>query len=205
MSANFFFVGQTARDLPELVHEISRHHQTESHTWSHPNLRALSPEAQRREIMDGRRAVEDLIGRPTRGFRAPMHHMNRDTVRILNEEGFVFDASRLYFRYDMGGVQELDPTWFREWMPLYETLRVRPCAAFAWFRWLTMRRHLCVLPVHPQYSGKNEELAAAFRWFLADALQRGVQFWSINDWLAETRGVPLPTEATATAGGAGTA
>lgn len=142
--------------------------------------------------MDGKAAVEDVIGRPTRGFRAPMHHLNRHTVRILNEEGFVFDASRLYFRYDMGAVHEIDPTWFREWMPLYETLRLRPRTAFGWFRALTQMRTLSVLPVHPQYSGKNRDLALGLRWFIKDAQSRGVRFWSINDWLAETRAVARP-------------
>lgn len=193
--ANFFFVGETCRQLPQLVEEISRHHQTESHTWSHPNLRKLDADHQRREIMGGKAAVEDTIGRATRGFRAPMHHVNRDTVRILNEEGFVFDASRLYFRYDMEAVHEIEPTWFREWMPLYETLRLKPRTAFRWFRLLTRLMRLSVLPVHPQYSGKSPELADGFAWFLRDAKERGVRFWSIDDWLAETRGVAKPSQA----------
>ncbi len=192
LPANFFFVGQTAEEMPDLVREISRHHQCESHTYSHPNLRRLSYTRQRDEIIRGRQAVEDCIGRPTRGFRAPMHCMNRDTVRILNEEGFVFDASRLYFRYNMGNLQEIDPTWFREWMPLYEWIGLKPRTAFRLFRLLTRLRRTCVLPVHPQYSGKTPELARALLWFLRDAQRRGVRFWYIDDWLKAVRGVPLP-------------
>lgn len=190
--ANFFFVGETARALPDLVREIARYHQVESHTETHPNLRKLSHEEQRREILGGKAAVEECIGRPTRGFRAPMHHVNRDTVRILNEEGFAFDASRLYFRYDMQGVEEIDPTWFREWMPLYEKVGMRPRTAFRFFRFLTRIKRTCVLPVHPHYSGKNPELARAFAWFLMDARRRGVRFWYIDDWLAEKRGTLRP-------------
>jgi peptidoglycan/xylan/chitin deacetylase (PgdA/CDA1 family) len=182
--ANWFFVGQTVRLYPSLVREIASRHQTESHTMNHPNLRQLSRQRQRAEIMDGRRAVEDCIGRATTGFRAPMHHLNRDTVDILNEEGFRFDASRLYFRYDMRDVIEIDPTWFREWMPLYGQLGISPRRAFGFFRWLTTVRQLCVLPVHPHYSGLTREHVAGFRWFLKDAVARGVRFWSINDWLA---------------------
>lgn len=175
--ANFFFVGDTVRSYPNLVREIARYHQVESHTDTHPNLRKMGYTEQKKEILGGKRAVEDCIGRPTHGFRAPMHHVNRDTVRILNEEGFTFDASRLYFRYDMGKVQEIDPTWFREWMPLYEQIGLSPKMAFRLFRFLTRVKQTCVLPVHPHYSGKNGRLARGFSWFLHDALERGVRFW----------------------------
>lgn len=190
--ANFFFVGDTVRAYPELVREIAAHHQCESHTNTHPNLRTLSRARQREEIIAGKAAVEDCISRATRGFRAPMHHVNRDTVAILNEEGFIFDASRLYFRYDMGNVHEIDPTWFREWMPLYETLRLRPVTAFRWFSFLTKIKRVCVLPIHPHYAGKSAELAEGFSWFLRDCARRDVRFWFADDWLHETRGVPLP-------------
>ncbi|MEQ8820954.1 MAG: polysaccharide deacetylase family protein [Sumerlaeia bacterium] len=190
--ANWFFVGETVREYPDLIRAIAQTHQTESHTLTHPNLRTLDKTTQRREILGGKAAVEDCIGRPTRGFRAPMHCTNRDTVAILNEEGFVFDASRLYFRWDMGAVEEIDPTWFREWMPLYDTLRLRPRTAFGLFRFFTKAKKLSVLPVHPHYAGKSDELTEAFSWFLTDAVARGVHFWSLDRWLAETRGVPMP-------------
>lgn len=180
--------------MPGLVREISRHHQTESHTMTHPNLRTLSKAQQRREILDGKAAVEETIGRVTRGFRAPMHGVNRDTVDVLNEEGFLFDASRLYFRYNMRDVIEIDPTWFREWMPLYEKLRIRPRTAFGLFRRITLLKRVSVLPVHPHYSGKSPELALAFSWFLHDAKHRGIRFWFIDDWLAENFGAPRPSD-----------
>ncbi|MCB2156077.1 polysaccharide deacetylase family protein [bacterium] len=190
--ANWFFVGETTRAFPDLIRSISESHQVESHTDTHPNLRKLRKERQRIEIMAARRAVEDVIGRPTRGFRAPMHCFNRNTVEILHEEGFAFDASRLYFRLNMGELEELHPTWFREWMPLYEMIHLRPKTAFRLFRLFTRVRTLSVLPVHPHYAGKSDELAAAFRWFLDDALARGVRFWSIDRWLAVKRDVPPP-------------
>lgn len=186
IDANFFWVGDTARGLAPLVREISTRHQAETHTNTHPNLRKLTHKQQRAEILDGKKAVEDCIGRATHGFRAPMHCVNRDTVRILNEEGFVFDASRLYFRYDMGRVIEIDPTWFREWMPLYETLGIKPRTAFEIFRMWTRVKRVSVLPIHPHYAGKSPELAKAFLWFMKDATARGVRFWKINDWLKIT-------------------
>jgi peptidoglycan/xylan/chitin deacetylase (PgdA/CDA1 family) len=192
VAANFFFVGDTAREEPELVREIARCHQVESHTMHHDNLRRLDKAAQRRTILDGRRSVEEVIGRPTRGFRAPYHAYNRQTVEILNEEGFVFDASRLYYFYPMGRVHEVKPTWFREWMPLYGQLGITPRAAFGFFRSLVRLRRVSVLPAHPHYSGLNDTLASAFEEFLRWAKDRGAIFWPIDKWLYATRGVALP-------------
>jgi len=193
VAVNYFFVGDTALMHSALVRHIAESQQCESHTMAHSNLRRLSKAAQRRSILDGRRAVERIIGRPTRGFRAPYHFINRHTVQVLNEEGFVFDASRLYFRYlSMGGLHEVTPTWFREWMPTYGRLGIRPRTAFGLFRWLVRLRRVCVLPAHPQYSGMNRSLASAFEGFLQWAVDRGVVFWPIDKWLYATRGVPLP-------------
>jgi peptidoglycan/xylan/chitin deacetylase (PgdA/CDA1 family) len=192
VAANFFFVGETVLAEPGLVAEIAARHQSESHTYHHPNLRKLPKKAQREAIVRGRETIEQHLQRPSRGFRAPYHALNRSTVEILNEEGFVFDASCLYYRYNMGGVQEISPTWFREWMPLYGTLHLPPDVTFGIFRALVRLNRLCVLPAHPQYSGLDASLAGAFERFLKWAVDHGAVFWSIDGWLEQRRGVAAP-------------
>lgn len=192
VAANFFFVGETARAIPDLVQTISSKHQSESHTMTHRNLRRLSVDEQRWEILQGRKAIEEVIGRPTRGFRAPFHAYNPDTVRVLNEAGFVFDCSRLYYYYDMGGLKEIHPTWFREYMPLYEMLRISPRRALHIFRALVKMRRVTVLPAHPQYAGVSMEFAREFEAFLRWAVQEGALFWPIDKWLLQRDHVPLP-------------
>lgn len=196
--ANFFFVGETVLEQTALVREIASLHQAESHTLRHWNLRRLDKERQRRQIMDGKAVVEDAIGRPTRGFRAPFHAINLATVEILVEEGFTYDASGLYYRYDFGPVIELTPAWFREWMPLYGALRLDPNRTFGIFRWLCRRaarrggRVPVVLPAHPQYSGLDDRLAAGFEGFLRWARDGGARFWPIDAWLEHRHGVAHP-------------
>jgi peptidoglycan/xylan/chitin deacetylase (PgdA/CDA1 family) len=192
IAANFFFVGDTARAFPVLVREIASRHQCESHTLTHANLRKLSRDGQRREIVGGRNAVEDIIGRPTRGFRAPFHAFNRDTVEILDAEGFVFDASTLYYRYPMGNLRVLKPTWFREWMPLYSHIGLSPHAALGIFRTLVRIFPVSVLPAHPHYAGADERMASAFRDFLSWAVDEGAVFWPIDKWLLQRESVPHP-------------
>jgi xanthine dehydrogenase accessory factor len=173
-TANFFFVGETAKDFPGVVRRVAQAgHEVHSHTWSHPNLRRLSFAEQRDQILRGRDAVEKVSERPATGFRAPMHHLNRDTVRVLNDEGFRFDASNLYFRYNMGRVVEFAPTWFREWMPLYDALRVSPKGAFRLFKMLARAARLPILPAHPHYAGRDDRLATAFGDFLLWAREAG--------------------------------
>lgn len=193
VAANFFFVGDTVNEFPDLIREIGTNHQTESHTMHHLNLRKLNYYEQRRAIMDGKQTVEDCIERPTRGFRAPYHSVNWDTMRILNEENFTFDASLLYYRYlSLGKVEMIRPTWFREWMPLYRTLGMTPWRAFNIFRFLVKRTNTCVLPAHPQYSGQHRYLVEAFRGFLQWAVDEGATFWPIDSYLQAKRGVPMP-------------
>ena len=184
VKATWFFVGETVRAFPRLIREIASRHQAESHTLTHRNLRNMTREQQRAEIMAGKHTLEGVIGRGTRGFSAPMNAINRDTSRVLNEEGFYFDTSRLYFRHiNMGKVHEIVPTWFREWMPLYEKLGLKPVTAYGLLTCLTRIFEPAVLPVHPHYSGKSDELAAAFRGFIVKAKARGHIFWDCDDLL----------------------
>lgn len=183
IKVNFFFTGQTALENKDLLLEISRIQNVDSHTFSHANLRSLSKAGQRSEIFRGKDIVESIIGRKTIGFRAPYHAINRDTVDLLNEEGFVYDVSVLYYRYWMRNVIEIPPSWFREWMELYDRLHLNP--GFGWniIKGLLHLFEPLVIPLHPQYSGKDKHFAAAFEEFICYALSRGAQFFSIPDYL----------------------
>lgn len=193
VAANFFFVGETALQFPALVRAIAERHQAESHTLRHQRLRGMSLKRQRFAIAEGRHVVEDTIGRPTRGFRAPCHAIDANTARVLVEEDFTFDASGLYYRWvDFGPVVELRPTWFREWMPLYARLGLSPATTYGLFRWLVRHNRLCVLPAHPHYAALDEELLCAFEGFLRWAKAGGATFWPIDKWLAAEHGVAPP-------------
>lgn len=183
VSANFFFTGETANAQPDLVREIASTHHVGSHTFSHANLRRLSKDKQRDEIVRGRDAVEAVISRETHGFRAPFHAINRDTVDILNEEGFRYDVSGLYYRYDMRDVVEVRPSWFREWTELYGWLRLPPRFGWDILRGLFHLFNPLVIPVHPHYAGRDNAFAAAMEGFLIFARRHSAQFLSIPEYL----------------------
>lgn len=70
--ATFFVVGDRALRYPSLVAAMTADgHQVGSHTYSHRNLRGASTYRVFREIRDGRRGVEKVIGRRSDLFRPP--------------------------------------------------------------------------------------------------------------------------------------
>ena len=75
--ATFFVVGVRARRHPELVRRmIAEGHAVGSHTWSHPRPWTIGGLETLREYRGGRRAVEDVTGRPVRLFRPPKGYLN---------------------------------------------------------------------------------------------------------------------------------
>jgi hypothetical protein len=67
--ATFFSVGRMAVADPEMVKEYDRRgHTIGTHTWSHANLRALSPARARVEIELGFSAVQKAAGKPIAPF-----------------------------------------------------------------------------------------------------------------------------------------
>lgn len=185
IKVNFFFVGETAIQNKSVVREIAETQNIDSHTMTHSNLRKMPKENQRIEILSGKEAVEDIIGKPTYGFRAPFHAINQDTVNILNEEHFIYDLSGLYYRYDMKNVIELRPNWFREWTGLYEMLKISPHTAWKIPRILYKLCNPLIIPVHPHYSGRDAAFVKALEDFLIFAKNDSAQFYHIPEYLKE--------------------
>jgi peptidoglycan/xylan/chitin deacetylase (PgdA/CDA1 family) len=67
--ATFFMVGQMALADPEMAREVARRgHTIGSHTWSHKNLKRLTPLKARGEIELGLSAVSHALGTPPAPF-----------------------------------------------------------------------------------------------------------------------------------------
>jgi peptidoglycan/xylan/chitin deacetylase (PgdA/CDA1 family) len=74
--ATFFCVGSNARAHPALVRRMrDEGHAVGSHSLTHPHPRDTGPVELRREYLDGRRAVSDVLGAETRLFRPPHGHV----------------------------------------------------------------------------------------------------------------------------------
>ena len=72
VEATFFVVGRNAERHPDLVHRIwEEGHEIGNHTFTHPNLAAVSPRRAELELNATQRVIEAEIGRSTVLFRPP--------------------------------------------------------------------------------------------------------------------------------------
>jgi cellulose synthase/poly-beta-1,6-N-acetylglucosamine synthase-like glycosyltransferase/spore germination protein YaaH/peptidoglycan/xylan/chitin deacetylase (PgdA/CDA1 family) len=70
--ATFFLIGENVQRIPRLVHdEVETGHLVGNHTYSHPDLLAISKERLWSELRAGQRQIEAAAGRSTLLFRAP--------------------------------------------------------------------------------------------------------------------------------------
>lgn len=107
-SATFFVLGWVAEHEPEVVRRIARAgHEIASHGCGHQMLQHLEPDDFRRDLLDSRRLLEDLSGRPVIGYRAPTFSVTRDTAwafDVLAETGYRYDSSVFPIHHDRYGV-----------------------------------------------------------------------------------------------------
>jgi peptidoglycan/xylan/chitin deacetylase (PgdA/CDA1 family) len=88
--ATFFVIGEKARRHPELIRQIvSRGHQVENHTLSHPHLQfwRLGPRALAREIDGGSESLQPITGQAPALFRAPVGMRNFFLHPLLDRRG----------------------------------------------------------------------------------------------------------------------
>ena len=79
--------GVVARDE---VASLYAGHEIASHGWMHSNLDYLDPYRRLAEIRDGRAALEDLLGRPVRGFASPYGAHSDASVDAMREAGVAY-------------------------------------------------------------------------------------------------------------------
>jgi peptidoglycan/xylan/chitin deacetylase (PgdA/CDA1 family) len=85
---------QQARDLHHAGMEIG------AHTWSHPNLAALSRTAALEELTRSRRVLEDELGAPVTTmaypYGKPGRHVSEETIALASEAGYEAAAAVLF-------------------------------------------------------------------------------------------------------------
>jgi polysaccharide deacetylase family protein (PEP-CTERM system associated) len=108
--ATFFVLGSLAERFPRLVRALAAGgHEVASHGWDHTPVYALGPRGFRRDVRRARQAIEQALGAPIDGYRAPNYSIRRDTpwaVRILVEERHLYDSSVHPIVHDRYGFPE---------------------------------------------------------------------------------------------------
>ena len=130
MTATVFFTGRFAEAYPNLVRAChERGHHLGTHGWAHGGLeqdedfRTAGYEQQRDWIRRATAAVERAAGFRPVMFRAPNLWIGETTLRVLEEEGYLYDSSVPARRFDMGFGRVHYLRYF--WAP---TEPYRPCS-----------------------------------------------------------------------------
>lgn len=110
VKATCFVLGRVAQDHPALVQRMHREgHEVATHGQTHTEVTRLTPAAFRTEIRDSKARLEDLIGEPVLGFRAPYFTITAETLwalEVLVEEGIRYDSSIHPIRHDRCGIPD---------------------------------------------------------------------------------------------------
>lgn len=108
--ATFFVLGWVAERHPGLVREIaSLGHEIACHGYGHRMIQHLSRPDFERDVTRAKRALEDAVGRPVLGYRAPTFSIMRETLwslDVLIEAGFRYDSSIFPVVHDRYGIPD---------------------------------------------------------------------------------------------------
>jgi polysaccharide deacetylase family protein (PEP-CTERM system associated) len=92
--ATFFVLGWIAERLPHLVKEIhSRGHEVASHGYHHTLCTDFASAQLRRDLSHSKKCLEDTLGAPVYGYRAPSFSINDDILKIIEQCGYQYDSS----------------------------------------------------------------------------------------------------------------
>lgn len=107
-TATFFVLGFVAEQHPALVRRIANAgHEIASHGYGHQLVYKQTPKEFRQDIIRSKGLLEDIIGRPVLGYRAPSWSITEESLwalGILEETGFRFDSSIFPFKNFLYGI-----------------------------------------------------------------------------------------------------
>jgi len=108
--ATFFVLGEVTEEYPDLIRRIHRGgHELGVHGHKHRWVHTLTPDAFSSEVVRAKKSIEDIIGQPVLGHRAPAFSINSNmtwAVDVLCKAGFKYDSSI----YPMRGRHYGDPS-----------------------------------------------------------------------------------------------
>ncbi|MBW2569589.1 MAG: DUF3473 domain-containing protein [Deltaproteobacteria bacterium] len=94
IKATFFILAWIAERFPDLVREIHfRGHEVASHGYLHNLCNQQSHEELKKDLIDSKKLLEDIIGAPVYGYRAPSFSINNDILKTIEDCGYFYDSS----------------------------------------------------------------------------------------------------------------
>lgn len=140
VKATFFVLGCVAEKHPSLVERIAAAgHEVGTHGQWHRMLTEMSVDEIVEDVMQSKRVLERITGKPVRMFRAPSWSITPETYRmlpLLEREGFVCDSSIQPSRTPLSGIAGAPEEPFH---PVVDGRRLDllefPALVFGWGKW----------------------------------------------------------------------
>ncbi|MBM9616723.1 DUF3473 domain-containing protein [Desulfobulbus rhabdoformis] len=108
--ATFFVVGWVAQKYPLLVKKINQQgHALGCHSYWHRKVYDLTQDEFREDTQKTKDILEDIIGQPIYGYRAPSYSVTKESlwaIDILKELGFRYDSSIFPIHHDRYGIPD---------------------------------------------------------------------------------------------------
>ncbi len=115
--ATVFVVGELVERAPQLIRRIhAERHELALHSWTHTPLTEEQPARFCAGLRNARDRLQDLIGSPVQGFRAPVFSLTGGSlwvVDVLAELGFRYSSSVLPGRHPLYGFPSASRQPFR--------------------------------------------------------------------------------------------
>ena len=94
VKATFFVLAWIAERLPRLVREIHhRGHEIASHGFAHALCAQQSLGDLKQDLIDSKNLLEDILGLPVGGYRAPSFSIDNRILKVIEECGYRYDSS----------------------------------------------------------------------------------------------------------------
>jgi peptidoglycan/xylan/chitin deacetylase (PgdA/CDA1 family) len=99
VTSTFFLTGKWVEKYPDLAKRIAAEgHEIANHTYSHPDLTKMEPDAVIKEIKDGEAAIKKVTGKETRPlFREPYGAFTETERRLVRQAGYSYS---IYWEVD---------------------------------------------------------------------------------------------------------
>jgi len=117
VQATFFLMGWVAERFPSLTREIAAAgHELACHSYWHRLIYTLTPDEFREDTRRAKDVIEQTVGQPIHGYRAPTYSIVADSLwalAILAELAFTYDSSIFPIHHDRYGIPAAPRAPFR--------------------------------------------------------------------------------------------
>ena len=94
IKATFFVTGDVVKRFPDTIKKLKNDgHEVALHGYSHKRFDIMSSDEKKKDINLAIRCYKRVFKTNSKGFRAPQHSIDNETIKILSKKGIKYDSS----------------------------------------------------------------------------------------------------------------